>query len=148
MWLVDSDEVWVPGVVVSLLTDGKMSVMREDSSSMVDDDQKSSVMDTSVNIPPLRNPELLLGANDLTTLSYLHEPAGNYSCCHGYAMVAHCHGNAMVLVIGSGIELTKVYIYSPAQSSYSLPRLSLYIHILWHCTGGHKPLHSHPHIWK
>ena len=28
------------------------------------------------SLPPLRNPEILIGANDLTTLSYLHEPAG------------------------------------------------------------------------
>ena len=27
-------------------------------------------------LPPLRNPEVLVGENDLTTLSYLHEPAG------------------------------------------------------------------------
>ena len=27
-------------------------------------------------LPSLRNPEVLVGENDLTTLSYLHEPAG------------------------------------------------------------------------
>ena len=26
-------------------------------------------------MPPLRNPSLLIGQNDLTSLSYLHEPA-------------------------------------------------------------------------
>lgn len=31
---------------------------------------------TSDNLPPLRNPDILLGENDLTSLSYLHEPAG------------------------------------------------------------------------
>ena len=31
-------------------------------------------------LPLLRNPEMLVGANDLTTLSYLHEPAGTYLC--------------------------------------------------------------------
>lgn len=30
------------------------------------------------SLPLLRNPEMLVGANDLTTLSYLHEPAGIY----------------------------------------------------------------------
>ena len=29
-------------------------------------------------LPPLRNPEVLVGENDLTTLSYLHEPAGKH----------------------------------------------------------------------
>lgn len=32
------------------------------------------------SLPPLRNPEILIGANDLTTLSYLHEPAGRDQC--------------------------------------------------------------------
>lgn len=27
------------------------------------------------NLPPLRNPNILVGENDLTALSYLHEPA-------------------------------------------------------------------------
>lgn len=31
------------------------------------------------DLPPLRNPQLLVGANDLTSLSYLHEPAGKAS---------------------------------------------------------------------
>lgn len=31
------------------------------------------------SLPLLCNPEMLVGANDLTTLSYLHEPAGNSS---------------------------------------------------------------------
>lgn len=30
------------------------------------------------HLPPLRNPEILIGENDLTSLSYLHEPAGVY----------------------------------------------------------------------
>ena len=33
-------------------------------------------MTAKKELPPLRNPEILLGENDLTTLSYLHEPAG------------------------------------------------------------------------
>ena len=28
------------------------------------------------SLPPLRNPDILVGENDLTSLSYLHEPAG------------------------------------------------------------------------
>ena len=33
-------------------------------------------MKTTDSLPPLRNPDILLGENDLTSLSYLHEPAG------------------------------------------------------------------------
>lgn len=31
------------------------------------------------DLPPLRNPDILIGANDLTSLSYLHEPAVLYN---------------------------------------------------------------------
>jgi len=34
------------------------------------------------DLPHLRNPEILVGENDLTSLSYLHEPAGTVRCCH------------------------------------------------------------------
>lgn len=34
-------------------------------------------------LPPLRNPEILVGENDLTTLSYLHEPAGKVNVWNG-----------------------------------------------------------------
>jgi len=36
---------------------------------------------TSDNLPLLRNPDILLGENDLTSLSYLHEPAGIVIAC-------------------------------------------------------------------
>jgi len=35
---------------------------------------------TADNLPLLRNPDILLGENDLTSLSYLHEPAGDFYC--------------------------------------------------------------------
>lgn len=34
---------------------------------------------TKEDLPPLRNPEILIGENDLTSLSYLHEPAVLYN---------------------------------------------------------------------
>lgn len=33
-------------------------------------------MKSEKELPFLRNPEILVGENDLTSLSYLHEPAG------------------------------------------------------------------------
>lgn len=32
-------------------------------------------LDANQELPPLRNPDILVGENDLTALSYLHEPA-------------------------------------------------------------------------
>ena len=36
--------------------------------------------DKALSLPPLRNPDILIGENDLTALSYLNEPEG--ACCH------------------------------------------------------------------
>lgn len=33
----------------------------------------------SNSLPPLKNPDILIGENDLTSLSYLHEPAGAFT---------------------------------------------------------------------
>jgi len=34
------------------------------------------VVKSAETLPHLRNPDILIGENDLTSLSYLHEPAG------------------------------------------------------------------------
>lgn len=45
-------------------------------------------------LPPLRNPDILIGENDLTSLSYLHEPAVLYNLlvrfCHKYSIYTYC----------------------------------------------------------
>ena len=38
--------------------------------------EEDLIVNTPDDLPPLRNPEILIGENDLTSLSYLHEPAG------------------------------------------------------------------------
>ena len=42
-----------------------------------DEDNNTVVIPTKgdADLPPLRNPDILIGENDLTSLSYLHEPA-------------------------------------------------------------------------
>ena len=45
-----------------------------------EDDATPSVLEIGsargqTELPPLRNPDILIGENDLTSLSYLHEPA-------------------------------------------------------------------------
>ena len=38
--------------------------------------EKTIKLSSKEDLPPLRNPDILVGENDLTSLSYLHEPAG------------------------------------------------------------------------
>ena len=71
VWLADPTEVWQPGKVVEPLTDGHMVVEREKGGGC-----EEVTVCSSADLPPLRNPDILVGANDLTSLSYLHEPAG------------------------------------------------------------------------
>ena len=71
VWLADPTEVWQPGKVVEPLTDGRMVVEREKGGGC-----EEVTVCSSADLPPLRNPDILVGANDLTSLSYLHEPAG------------------------------------------------------------------------
>ena len=46
------------------------------------------------DLPPLRNPDILIGENDLTSLSYLHEPAVLYNLqvrfCRQSAIYTYC----------------------------------------------------------
>ena len=63
--------MWVPAKVLSPPEDGFLVVEREDKPGQ---EIKLSFSDP----PPLQNPDILVGQNDLTTLSYLHEPAGQF----------------------------------------------------------------------
>lgn len=44
-----------------------------------DNESKTLAVKSEENLPFLRNPQILIGENDLTTLSYLHEPAVLYN---------------------------------------------------------------------
>ncbi|KAH8024112.1 hypothetical protein HPB51_021733 [Rhipicephalus microplus] len=70
VWLPDPAAVWKAAEIVKGF-DGK-------TLEVEDEDKQGAVLtiDTPEKLPPLRNPEILIGGNDLTSLSYLHEPAG------------------------------------------------------------------------
>lgn len=66
VWVPHSSEVWSSGVVLRLDKVSNCIIVASDG-------EESCI---SLENPPfICNPEILLGANDLTTLSYLHEPA-------------------------------------------------------------------------
>ncbi len=67
MWVASETAVWVEGRVVDWES-GRIHIRSHDSRSLV-----ISAQDTP---PFLKNPDILIGANDLTSLSHLHEPAG------------------------------------------------------------------------
>ena len=96
VWLRDKEFVWVPAHVTKGFNGENLTVQGEEDASVstiwpivhslmywclqeiIFDIHKQD------DLPPLRNPDILVGENDLTTLSYLHEPAG-WMFVHEYA---------------------------------------------------------------
>uniref|UniRef100_A0A8C2I6H8 Myosin VB n=1 Tax=Cyprinus carpio TaxID=7962 RepID=A0A8C2I6H8_CYPCA len=64
VWIPDPEEVWKPAEIIKDYKEGDTVLHLK-------------LEDESVNhaLPFLRNPDILVGENDLTALSYLHEPA-------------------------------------------------------------------------
>ena len=75
MWLKDPDQVWKAAVVTQDYdgTSGQLYVETENEVEPIVLEIGQSKGQTE--LPPLRNPDILIGENDLTSLSYLHEPA-------------------------------------------------------------------------
>ncbi|KAB0805025.1 hypothetical protein PPYR_01995 [Photinus pyralis] len=76
VWIPHPIKVWEGG---ELLED--YSPTRPTLNIQTDEDKeiKTLSIKTEANLPHLRNPTILIGENDLTSLSYLHEPAVLYN---------------------------------------------------------------------
>ncbi|XP_022055236.1 unconventional myosin-Va isoform X2 [Acanthochromis polyacanthus] len=72
VWIPDAEEVWKSAELTKDYKNGDASLhlTLEDGTSI---DHKLDPK--TKNLPYLRNPDILVGENDLTALSYLHEPA-------------------------------------------------------------------------
>ncbi|KAG0346043.1 Myosin type-2 heavy chain 1 [Podila humilis] len=93
-WFTDDKEGWISGTLSTkdVAADGKVSM------TFVDDNGKDHVFSSTLAkiqesndiLPPMRNPPLLEGTEDLTNLSFLNEPAvlsnirTRYSHCNIY----------------------------------------------------------------
>ncbi|KAG0019098.1 Myosin type-2 heavy chain 1 [Podila clonocystis] len=94
-WFTDDKEGWISAALTikDVAADGKVTI------TFVDDNGKDHVFSSTLakiqeanntNLPPMRNPPLLEGTEDLTNLSYLNEPAvlsnikTRYSHCNIY----------------------------------------------------------------
>ncbi|XP_077202885.1 unconventional myosin-Vb isoform X2 [Paroedura picta] len=72
VWIPDPEEVWKSAEIIKDYKDGDRTLHLK-----LEDD---TVLEYPINpeaneLPFLRNPDILVGENDLTALSYLHEPA-------------------------------------------------------------------------
>lgn len=79
-WFTDDKEGWISAALNTKdVADGKVTM------TFVDDNGKDHVFSSTLAkieesnnelLPPMRNPPLLEGTEDLTNLSFLNEPAG------------------------------------------------------------------------
>ncbi|POI22518.1 hypothetical protein CIB84_013734, partial [Bambusicola thoracicus] len=72
VWIPDPEEVWKSAELLKDYKPGdKVLQLRLEEGK----DLEYCLDPKTKELPPLRNPDILVGENDLTALSYLHEPA-------------------------------------------------------------------------
>ncbi|KAH0627819.1 hypothetical protein JD844_008277 [Phrynosoma platyrhinos] len=72
VWIPDPDEVWKSAEIIKDYKEGDKTLHLK----LEDETIQEYPIDPKANkLPFLRNPDILVGENDLTALSYLHEPA-------------------------------------------------------------------------
>uniref|UniRef100_A0A8B9CTW9 Myosin VB n=1 Tax=Anser brachyrhynchus TaxID=132585 RepID=A0A8B9CTW9_9AVES len=70
VWIPDPDEVWKSAEIIKDYKEGDKSLqLKLEDETLYEFDLQGN------ELPFLRNPDILVGENDLTALSYLHEPA-------------------------------------------------------------------------
>uniref|UniRef100_A0A1A8NPF6 Myosin VAa n=1 Tax=Nothobranchius rachovii TaxID=451742 RepID=A0A1A8NPF6_9TELE len=72
VWIPDAEDVWKSAELIKDYKNGDASLqlVLEDGTNF-----EHKLDPKTNNLPHLRNPDILVGENDLTALSYLHEPA-------------------------------------------------------------------------
>ncbi|XP_061679063.1 unconventional myosin-Vc isoform X2 [Syngnathoides biaculeatus] len=72
VWIPDAENVWKSAEIVRDFHHGDhiLHLLLENGTEL-----KYPIDTSPPELPPLRNPDILVGENDLTALSYLHEPA-------------------------------------------------------------------------
>uniref|UniRef100_A0A3P8XIR5 Myosin VAb n=1 Tax=Esox lucius TaxID=8010 RepID=A0A3P8XIR5_ESOLU len=128
VWLPNALEVWKPAELTKDYSPGDrvLFLQLEDGT-----DVEYKIDPQTKRLPPLRNPDILVGENDLTALSYLHEPA-----------VLH---NLKVRFVESKMIYTYCGIVLVAINPYeSLP---IYDHDIIHAYSGQNMGDMDPHIF-
>ncbi len=80
VWISDPEKVWIAGKLLESYnpSKGSLRVILDDTGNEIDYDVSSTII-PNPKLPPLRNPDILIGQNDLTALSYLNEPEVLYN---------------------------------------------------------------------
>uniref|UniRef100_A0A3Q3VQD2 Myosin motor domain-containing protein n=1 Tax=Mola mola TaxID=94237 RepID=A0A3Q3VQD2_MOLML len=71
VWIPDPDAVWVSAVLLQDYSPGQKQLLLQ----LTEGKEVCYPVESSADLPPPGNPDMLEGENDLTALSFLHEPA-------------------------------------------------------------------------
>uniref|UniRef100_A0A3Q2YC14 Myosin motor domain-containing protein n=1 Tax=Hippocampus comes TaxID=109280 RepID=A0A3Q2YC14_HIPCM len=128
VWIPDDEHVWKSAEIVRDFHYGDdcLQLLLENGT-----EHKYIVDSSPPELPPLRNPDILVGENDLTALSYLHEPA-----------VLH---NLKVRFLESRIIYTYCGIILVALNPYK--QLHIYGDAIIHAYSGQNMGNMDPHIF-
>ncbi|XP_037539495.1 unconventional myosin-Vc [Nematolebias whitei] len=129
VWIPDAEQVWKSAEITRDFHSGDdvLELLFEDGT-----DYRYPVDTSQPKLPPLRNPDILVGENDLTALSYLHEPA-----------VLH---NLKVRFVESRIIYTYCGIILVAVNPYK--QLPIYGDAIIHAYSGQNMGDMDPHIFS
>uniref|UniRef100_A0AAQ4RR08 Myosin VC n=1 Tax=Gasterosteus aculeatus aculeatus TaxID=481459 RepID=A0AAQ4RR08_GASAC len=127
LWIPDAEHVWKSAEILKdfHFGDNILELLLEDGTHHLPVDPSNP------QLPPLRNPDILVGENDLTALSYLHEPA-----------VLH---NLKVRFVESRIIYTYCGIILVAVNPYK--QLHVYGDAIIHAYSGQNMGDMDPHIF-
>ncbi|KAM7314396.1 unconventional myosin-Va [Ixodes scapularis] len=104
IWLPDAAAVWKAAEITKGFDGSSLEVEDENGEKQV------LAINEPDKLPPLRNPEILIGGNDLTSLSYLHEPAVLHNLqvrfCNNNVIYTYC---GIVLVAINPYEELPIY---------------------------------------
>ncbi|KAL6106594.1 myo5c [Pungitius sinensis] len=128
VWIPDAEHVWKSAEITKDFNfgDNILELLLEDGS-----EHHLAIDPSKPQLPPLRNPDILVGENDLTALSYLHEPA-----------VLH---NLKVRFVESRIIYTYCGIILVAVNPYK--QLHVYGDAIIHAYSGQNMGDMDPHIF-
>ncbi|MBN3313382.1 MYO5C protein, partial [Atractosteus spatula] len=128
VWIPDPEDVWKSAEILKDFKPGEnvLDLQLEDGMEL-----KYPLELGDKDLPPLRNPDILVGENDLTALSYLHEPA-----------VLH---NLKVRFVDSKIIYTYCGIILVAINPYK--QLPIYGDAIIHAYSGQNMGDMDPHIF-
>uniref|UniRef100_A0A3B4VDC7 Myosin VC n=1 Tax=Seriola dumerili TaxID=41447 RepID=A0A3B4VDC7_SERDU len=128
VWIPDPEHVWKSAEIMRdfHFGDNVLELLLEDGT-----EHYYPVDPSKPQLPPLRNPDILVGENDLTALSYLHEPA-----------VLH---NLKVRFVESRIIYTYCGIILVAVNPYK--QLPIYGDAIIHAYSGQNMGDMDPHIF-